>query len=137
MRVAALASSWGLEDEAALIAALLHDTIEDTTTDWDDIAKTFGKDAANLVAALTKDSRLPEEVREANYFSALATADWRARMLKLADSYDNLSDSGNSKIPTKALHKAENAITLLGHGGEPALVAARTALAALIAKIKT
>lgn len=136
MRVAAIASSWGLDDESALIAALLHDVIEDTTTDWDDIAKAFGHDSANLVAALTKDSRLPEAEREEVYYHALAAADWRARLLKLADGYDNLLDSGNAKIPTKALLKAEKGLKLLAHGDEPALAAARTALTSLATMAK-
>lgn len=136
MRVAAIASSWGLEDEAALIAALLHDTIEDTTTDWDDISKAFGSDTANLVAALTKDSRLPEDSRETSYYAALTGADWRARLLKLADGYDNLLDSSNSKIPTKALKKAEKGLQLLAHGDQPALVTAKAALSALVEQVK-
>ena len=46
---------------------VLHDTLEDTTTDYDDLAKHFGEGVARLVVCLTKDSRLPEEEREAAY----------------------------------------------------------------------
>ena len=136
MRVATIAASWGVEDEATLIAALLHDTIEDTTTDWDNIAKKFGPDAANLVAALTKDSRLPEAARETAYYATLAAAEWRVRVAKLADGYDNLLDSAYAKIPTKALAKAEKALALLAHGNEAPIVAGRTALAALVVETK-
>ncbi len=136
MRVAALAASWGVEDEAALIAALLHDTIEDTTTDYDDIAKAFGSDAANLVAALTKDSRLPHDDREEAYYATLAAADWRVRVAKMADGYDNLLDSAYAKIPTTALAKAEKAIAVLAYGDEPPIAAGRAALAKLVAETK-
>ena len=151
MRVAAIVAGWGVDDEATMIAAVLHDTIEDTTTDFDDIAAAFGEEAAQITAALTKDSRLSEEEREVTYFATLAKADWRVRVVKLADSYDNLLDSMNAKVPVKALKKAEKALALLslgedssiaqarahlGHGGQSPLTHARAALAALIAKIK-
>jgi guanosine-3',5'-bis(diphosphate) 3'-pyrophosphohydrolase len=65
---------FGVDDETALAAALLHDLIEDTTTDYDDLLEMFGKDVADTVAALTKDSRLPEEQREAAYDRQLSVA---------------------------------------------------------------
>ena len=136
MRVAAIAAGWGVEDEATLIAAVLHDTIEDTTTDFDDIAELFGEDAAQITAALTKDSRLPEKEREDAYYATLAKADWRVRVAKMADGYDNLLDSQYAKVPVKALEKAGKAIALLSHGDEPPLVHGRAALASLIAKTK-
>ena len=51
---------FGEANETAVVAALLHDLIEDTTTDYDDLIEHFGKDVADCVAALTKDARLPE-----------------------------------------------------------------------------
>lgn len=79
-------------DPIALAAALLHDTIEDTTTDYDDLEEHFGAEVAGIVAALTKIMILPEYTREPEYDARLAKADWRARLIKLADAYDNLSD---------------------------------------------
>src|SRR3954462_381480 len=43
---------FGLDDPDFLAAALLHDTIEDTTTDFDDLEKAFGPRIAGWVAAL-------------------------------------------------------------------------------------
>src|SRR5207249_11061268 len=51
---------FGLDDSQALTAAALHDTVEDTTTDFDDVEESFGRDVAEWVAALSKDKRLPE-----------------------------------------------------------------------------
>ena len=51
---------FGFDDPKMLAAALLHDTIEDTTTDYDDLVEAFGPDVANWVAALSKDLRLPQ-----------------------------------------------------------------------------
>src|SRR5438477_9602344 len=58
---------FGVEDPRILTAAVLHDTIEDTTTDRDDIVKEFGSDVGAWVAALSKDARLPEAEREPQF----------------------------------------------------------------------
>jgi guanosine-3',5'-bis(diphosphate) 3'-pyrophosphohydrolase len=84
---------FGVEDPNVLAAAVLHDTIEDTTTDYDDLIEHFGPDVARWVAALTKDMRLPETDREAAYLKQLIDADWPVHACKLADIYDNLNDS--------------------------------------------
>ena len=136
MRVATIAAGWGVEDEATLIAALLHDLIEDTKSDFDGIAKKFGTDAANRVATLTKDSRLPFALREDTYYATLVASDWLTRTAKMADGYDNLLDSAHAKIPTDALFKAEKALALLAYGDEAPLVAGRIALTALVAETK-
>lgn len=84
---------FGFDDPKMLAAALLHDTIEDTATDCDDIVEEFGPDVARWVAALTKDMRLPNDEREAAYVKVLSTAEWQVKACKLADIYDNLGDS--------------------------------------------
>jgi (p)ppGpp synthase/HD superfamily hydrolase len=100
--------TFGIDDPRVLAAALLHDTIEDTATDCDDILSRFGPDVARWVAALTKDMRLPHDEREEAYARVLATADWQVKALKLADLYDNLADSkqlsasASSKTAAKA-----------------------------------
>ncbi|MCS7270645.1 MAG: hypothetical protein NZ703_06125, partial [Gemmataceae bacterium] len=48
---------------------------------------------ASWVAALSKDTRLPEAEREARYCQQLQNADWQVQLLKLADMYDNLCDA--------------------------------------------
>lgn len=83
---------FGYDDPRLLAAALLHDTLEDTSTDFDDLCEAFGPDVARWVAALSKDKRLPEAEREAAYARTLAAADGPVHILKLADLYDNLSD---------------------------------------------
>jgi (p)ppGpp synthase/HD superfamily hydrolase len=84
---------FGFNDAEAICIALLHDTIEDTTTDYDDLLKAFGKTVADGVAALTKDSRLPEAERDAEYHRTIQAAPWKVQVCKLADMYDNASDS--------------------------------------------
>lgn len=82
-------------DETAIATALLHDTIEDTTTDYEDISERFGDDVAECVAALTKNMALPEEEREQTYDAKLTASPWQAKLVKLADAFDNLHDVAN------------------------------------------
>lgn len=83
---------FGCDDSICIAVALLHDTIEDTTTDYDDLEKAFGREVAAGVAALTKNSALPEAQREPAYDAQLASADWRPKLVKLADQLDNYHD---------------------------------------------
>lgn len=83
---------FGIVDHRVLTAALLHDTVEDTTTDFDDIEDRFGKDIARWVALLSKDKRLQEAERERAYIEQLAGAEWEVKVMKLADMFDNLMD---------------------------------------------
>lgn len=84
---------FGIDDPQVLTAALLHDTIEDTTTDRDDLIEQFGAEVADWVSALSKDKRLAEDEREAAYMRTLAAAPPAVKICKLADMFDNLLDS--------------------------------------------
>ncbi len=83
---------FGIDDHRVLTAALLHDTVEDTTTDFDDVEEHFGAEIARWVAQLSKDKRLQEADREKAYMDQLATAGWEVKAIKLADMFDNLMD---------------------------------------------
>jgi guanosine-3',5'-bis(diphosphate) 3'-pyrophosphohydrolase len=93
---------FGIDDNDLLTAALLHDTIEDTTTDFDDIEERFGAKVAKWVAALTKDMRLRDDEREQAYIATLATAEPELKIAKLADLFDNLTDSQHLTPTTRA-----------------------------------
>lgn len=107
-----VAVKFGCTDEKVLAAALLHDVLEDTPADYDDLLREFDKEIADTVAALSKDSRLVEPEREKRYDEQLAKASWKTKLLKLADVYDNLSDAPNDRIKRKMLAKAERALGL-------------------------
>ncbi len=87
---------FGIDDPEVLMAALLHDTIEDTTTDRDDLIEHFGPDVAESVAALSKDTRLPDAERESAYCQKLAQSPLGVKICKLADMFDNLIDSART-----------------------------------------
>ena len=107
-----VALKFGYTDDKVLAAALLHDVIEDTDTDYDDLLKRFGPEVADLVAAMTKDMRLVESEREPAYDAQLADGPWGARLIKLADVYDNLSDAETEAVRTKLVGKAQRALQL-------------------------
>ena len=103
--MAILIGEFGVADLEVLAAALLHDTIEDTNTDYDEVSEGFGKRVADMVAALTKDKRLPEARREREYFVQLARAPLGAKLVKVADTLHNVRDSDGKHRP-KAVRKA-------------------------------
>ena len=123
---------FGVSDEDVLCAALLHDTIEDTTVDYDELCTEFGAEVADLVAVLSKDGRLPEPAREVAYHKGLASASWKARLVKVADVYDNLCDAPSASARKRAMAKAEEALSL-AHGAEPQLQRAADYLRELLA----
>ena len=129
---------FGIGDPNVLAAALLHDTIEDTTTDYDDIADEFGADVADWVSALTKEMRLPEREREANYHAALSAAPWPVYACKLADIYDNLTDSEalDSGARVKTIRRSEAYLAILQPGLSPETEAAYSLTVARLAEVK-
>lgn len=115
LRVTILLSQvFGVTDVETLTAATLHDTIEDTTTDHDDLSEHFGPRVADYVAALSKDKRRPEDEREQEYHEALALAPAAVQLCKLADVYDNLLDSRGMELEArrKKIDKARQAVEL-------------------------
>jgi (p)ppGpp synthase/HD superfamily hydrolase len=103
---------YGFADDTILAAALLHDTIEDTGADYDEIEEAFGRNVADLVAVMTKDMRLPEDQREKAYDQQMARGPWQGRLLKLADVYDNLVSTWDAASRRKQLKKVQRALTL-------------------------
>src|SRR4051794_38560648 len=59
-----LISEGHVEDPDVLVAALLHDTVEDTDTTTDELEQEFGKRIAEIVAEVTDDKSLPKEERK-------------------------------------------------------------------------
>jgi (p)ppGpp synthase/HD superfamily hydrolase len=94
---------FGVTDLDMLAAAVLHDTIEDTDTDYDEILPVVKQRAADFVAALTKDTRMPEEAREEAFLAQLVAGGPEVMVIKLADTYDNLADA--MRLPAKQREK--------------------------------
>ena len=107
---------FGIDDPKVLTAALLHDTIEDTTTDFDDLAEQFSPEVARWAADLSKDKRLPDDEREQAYMQRLVAAECRVKICKLADVFDNLLDSAHFPPDKrrKTIERARSYLSALG-----------------------
>lgn len=113
LRVAlTVACVFGCTDETILAAALLHDTIEDCDVDYDDLLERFGVEVADIVACVSKDMRIIEPRREEAYDRQLADGPWQARLIKLADVYDNMVDNREGDFSGKMLPKVRRALAL-------------------------
>ncbi len=83
-------------DDATIVTALLHDTLEDTNATRDELEEAFGPEIAELVDGVTKLTRLEltsEESRQAENFRKLMIAmsnDIRVLLVKLADRLHNM-----------------------------------------------
>lgn len=90
VRVAMGLLRWGITDRDVLVAALLHDVVEDTMTTPEDVRNAFGARAENLVVWLTApDGRMGDAVHE-YYRRLLEQGPPDAHLLKIADRSDNL-----------------------------------------------
>ncbi|KGC07543.1 phosphohydrolase [Burkholderia multivorans] len=87
-----LANEVGIEDERVIVAAVLHDTIEDTETTEQELLRLFGKDVADIVLEVTDDKSLPKETRKRLQIEHAAHISRRAKLVKLADKICNLRD---------------------------------------------
>jgi len=102
-------------DVASLIAAILHDTVEDTECKLEEIETAFGKDVRELVDGLTKISKIKfrsSQERLAENFRKMVLAmaqDLRVILIKLADrlhnmrTLDNLPPSKRQRIAEETL----------------------------------
>ena len=87
-----LANVGEVEDTDVLIAAILHDTIEDTETSKEEIAKMFGEKVSKIVLEVSDDKSLSKaerkqlQIEHAPYLSA------GAKLVKLADKINNVND---------------------------------------------
>jgi len=83
-------------DCASIVAALLHDTVEDTDTTLDEIKELFGEQVAQLVDGLTKLAMIEHKTgssKQAENFRKLLLAmsdDIRVLLIKLADRLHNM-----------------------------------------------
>lgn len=86
-------------DANLVIAALLHDVIEDQGVERDEIAALFGEDVASLVTEVTDDKTKPKSERKRLQVEHAAKISSRARIVKIADKTSNLRSILNSRPP--------------------------------------
>lgn len=74
----------------AVPVALLHDTIEDTATEFSEIENKFGLGVAKAVSALTKNSELPKDEQMLDALHRIKELPSEVWAIKLADRITNL-----------------------------------------------
>jgi guanosine-3',5'-bis(diphosphate) 3'-pyrophosphohydrolase len=77
-------------DTNLVVAALLHDTIEDAGVRMDELVKLFGSDVADLVIEVTDDKSLPKQERKRLQIVNAHKKSVRAQIITLADKVSNL-----------------------------------------------
>lgn len=81
-----------IRDPEIIIAALLHDTVEDTQTTFEEIERAFGARVAMFVKEVTDDKSLPKHVRKQLQIESASKKSAGAAQIKLADKLYNLTD---------------------------------------------
>lgn len=93
IQVAELISRVGnVDDLHVLVAAVLHDTVEDTETTFGELESEFGETVSALVAEVTDDKSLPKAERKALQIQHTPHMSSGAKLIKLADKACNIRD---------------------------------------------
>ena len=87
-----LANEGGVNDVIVLCAAVLHDTIEDTETTAEELAKAFGPEVTAIVLEVTDDKTLDKDARKQRQIEHAPHISKEAKLVKLADKICNLRD---------------------------------------------
>jgi guanosine-3',5'-bis(diphosphate) 3'-pyrophosphohydrolase len=91
-----LANVGGIEDIDVLIAAILHDTVEDVGVKKEEIVERFGDRVAGIVMEVTDDKSLPKEERKRLQVEHAPHLSPEAKLVKLADKISNICDVTDS-----------------------------------------
>lgn len=89
IRVAERLEAYGFREEL-ICAAYLHDVVEDTPIEIEDIEKEFGSKVAKIVAAHTEDKSQSWQERKQHTIVSIKDADLEVKYLIVADKLDNL-----------------------------------------------
>lgn len=85
-----------IDDAEVLMAAILHDTVEDTETTFEEIQGLFGYHVQQLVQEMTDDKSLSKQERKRLQIQRAPTKSEKAALIVLADKLSNLRDMTQS-----------------------------------------
>lgn len=94
-----------VDDMATIIAALLHDTLEDTDTTSEEIRALFGDEVLGLVLEVSDEKHLPKKERKKRQILHAPNLSEQAKLLKLADKICNIRDIAYSPPKTWPLRR--------------------------------
>ncbi len=87
-----IANVGGVTNLPTLLAAVLHDTVEDTDTNPAELEAVFGPEVRSLVEEVTDDKSLPKEDRKRLQIEHAQRLSVRAKQIKIADKICNVRD---------------------------------------------
>ena len=90
-----LANEGKVEDVEVLIAAILHDTVEDTDTTKEEITELFGEKVCSYVMEVTDDKSLSKDERKRKQVEHAPQLSGGAKLIKLGDKISNITDIMN------------------------------------------
>ena len=88
----AISQIGGVDDPEILAAALLHDTLEDTKTEPEDLEAEFGKKVCEYVLDVTDDKTLLKDERKSRQIEHAKKISKGAALIKLGDKISNVTD---------------------------------------------
>jgi (p)ppGpp synthase/HD superfamily hydrolase len=94
-------------DPNVIIAALLHDAIEDVGVTSEIITSQFGQHVADIVVEVTDDKSLPKAERKRKQVESAPKKSREAKLIKLADKISNLRAVANSPPDWSAERRLE------------------------------
>lgn len=94
-------------DTSIIVAAILHDTIEDSDLSFNDIKKAFGEEIAEIVYCVTDElGRNRKERKEKTY--PKIKRNWKATIVKICDRYVNVKHSKEYNPKMFEMYKKEH-----------------------------
>ena len=94
-----------VRDVDCIVAAILHDTIEDTATTPDELEELFGARVRMLVEEVTDDKGLPKAERKRLQIEHAPSLSEGAKQIKLADKIANIFDVAYAAAPDWSLER--------------------------------
>jgi len=94
-------------DVNVICGALLHDTVEDTETEPEELASEFGIEIKNIVMDVTDDKSLLKHERKQAQIDHAPHISEAAKLVKLADKISNLRDVSTNPPPSWSLERRQ------------------------------
>lgn len=122
LSVAQIVADFGLDD-VTIASALLHDAVEDTGVDLEELAERFGDEVARIVDGVTKLDRVQFDSKQAQQAASMRkmlvamAKDLRVLMIKLADRLHNMRTIGamSSEAQTRIARETLDVYAPLAH----------------------
>ena len=102
-------------DDLAVCCALLHDTLEDTSTTYQELEASFGKEVAQGVQALTKNESLPKAEQMSDSLTRILQQAPQVWMVKMGDRIINMGEPPHYWTSQKRQAYRQEAESILQH----------------------